>query len=115
MSDQRSTESLHSASDLGSPTPTEVGADDSSTPQTPQRGVSTMQPYNGTGYTEGPKSKSNPSQRPSPIPSPITSQSPNPIPSPLPSPSPSPIPSAPVGANSDVLLEVDHLVKFFPV
>ncbi len=107
MSDQKNTESLHSASDLGSPTPTEVGADGSTTPT--KQGVSAMQPYNGVGFTQS--ASPSPSISPSMSGSTGVSTSVN----------TSANVNTSVGTkhdsntNSDVLLEVDHLVKYFPV
>ena len=73
MSDQQSTKSPHSASDLGSPTPTEVGA------------KSAPMPYMGPTGTVPPGL-------------PTTNGM-----------------VEPPGKKSDIILEVDHLVKFFPV
>ncbi|HET6314406.1 MAG TPA: oligopeptide/dipeptide ABC transporter ATP-binding protein [Chloroflexia bacterium] len=85
MSDQQSTQSLHSAEDLGSPTPTEPGADGSLEGSNGSGGGSPTVAMGGgtptvstaTGTTE--------------------------------------IPKPPNGARPDVLLEVDRLVKYFPV
>src|SRR5215210_7397405 len=73
MSDQQGTQSLHSPSEPGSPTPTEAGADGSAEPRETRvsQATPTLTSPNGRGTMEKP--------------------------------------------SADVLLEVDRLVKYFPV
>jgi peptide/nickel transport system ATP-binding protein/oligopeptide transport system ATP-binding protein len=71
MSDQQSTQSIHKASELGSPTPTQVGADGSL--ETPETATATL-----AQEPEVRKPRAN-------------------------------------GTKQTVLVEVDHLVKYFPV